>query len=174
MLVPRPFRDGGLFAALLALVGAAWRAGLASWIVSAAFIGVLTVIALQRVIHDRRELVRCRRLADRLIAGHPGGELLLDEISPLAAWRAAELTSERHRRSLARALRRLLDDPVGGNEHALFLLRRLEQRVADISRPVGAQGILLVTEVVERRVGGPQLFDTLGEALVFLEEPSTG
>jgi len=81
------------------------------------------------------------------------------------AWRAAELTSPRERRSLARSLRRLVAELQGratpGSvpiDRAAFRpyvpdLRALSERLADLSRPVAPAGVLLLIQLLTEPVG---------------------
>jgi hypothetical protein len=97
------------------------------------------------------ERVRLRRVADeQLLEGTP------PEAFPLLTWRAAQLTSDRNRRVLARSLSataadldaRLLPGASPLNRAAARphagLIRMLSDRLADLDRPVSAKGVLLV------------------------------
>lgn len=109
--------------------------------------------------HDRSVM---RSRADRLLRGgarvHPDSALL--------TWREAELTSERHRKVLARSLRfvirelegRVLPGPVPLNRAVrshVESIRALAERLAALERPVTAQGILLVEDFVTDGFGSP-------------------
>lgn len=131
--------------------------GALSWRVSAFAAAALLPVVIGRaafVLHDR---ARSRRLADRLLRSHPGSPL-----GPLAAWRAAELTSVRSRNRLRRASRMLRREsvcclspgpPLAGISEAavresILLLRELEARLGDVAEPVSVAGVLAVSELV--------------------------
>lgn len=142
----------------------------------------LAVLRGGMVWHD---LWRSRRLADRLLYAFTRFPL----VSPLALWRAAELTSERNRRSLAKSLHGLVREAEGSvlptavplirraARESLFLLRRLEARLADLTRPVSAHGALVVERLLADGVSSPlycreraaELPEALTEALAALE-----
>jgi len=134
---------------------------------------------------------RQRRAADRWLLGEaespPAAELI--------AWRAGELTSRRCRATLVRSLRRIEHEvagrafpgPVPLNRRAirmqLSLVRALERRLADHTRPVAAGGMLLADRVLTEPgsplySGGDDalLADELSAVLAALEprqEPSS-
>ena len=174
-VAPQPLRATLLAltpALALAAVGAT---GAASVVVATAAGSVLLVLAGVRSGYAWLDARRCRVLADRLLRTHPGSTVP----SPLTDWRAPQLTSERARQRLAKRVRSLIGDaelrlrfgssPLERHtdEQSLFLLRRLERRLDDLSRPVSPYGILVVGElahVAERP-------DALTEALAALDAP---
>lgn len=100
-----------------------------------------------------RELRRARRIAD--------DELVASAYTtPRTAWRAAELTSEKSRRGLARSIERLvasadarhLPGPTPLNRIAVReqadRLGELATLIGDPQRPVTARGLLLVDRLV--------------------------
>jgi hypothetical protein len=111
-------------------------------------------------VHDRSHL---RRRADALMQTgaqvHPQSQLLV--------WRAGELTAERNRRSLARSLRRMVQEverpsplsasPLNrrGVRPHLELVRALADRVGSLERPVAAQGMVLVEQLLTDGIGSP-------------------
>lgn len=183
---------GLALAGLLTLVGAA--AGLRRGeLLAAAGAGLL--IGLLAALAAWRRLSARRRLADTWLLwgaeARPAAELL--------AWRASELVSPRSRRVLARSLRRLGAEaqrrlvpgalPLNRLElrSQIGLLRALELRLSDLSRPVCARGVLIVERLLTEP-GSPlyarertdALAEQLSEACATLEplpaerpEPST-
>jgi len=136
--------------------------------------GVLAAIAGAHVGYVRFELWRCRRLADRLLLAHPHGEIR----SPLAArfvqWIGAIIReTERPTRLTWSPLNRAVV------RDSLFLLRRLESRLSDLSRPVSPYGVLTVRELLADATTSPlyrpdratDLPDSLTAALACLEAP---
>jgi hypothetical protein len=125
-----------------------------------------------------------RRIADPWLLwgadARPAAELL--------AWRAAELTDVRSRKILARGLRRLRGEAEGRLvpgalplnrleiRSQIGLLRALESRLADLSRPVSPRGVLLVEQLLTQP-GSPlyshersdQLAQQLSEACAALD-----
>jgi len=110
---------------------------------------------------------RCRVLADRLLRTHP----------------RSQLTSERARRHLVERLQSLIraadvglragTSPLDRRafEQSLFLLRRLDRRLGDLSRPVSPYGVLVVRELVDGAERPTELPDALTEALAALDAP---
>jgi hypothetical protein len=182
---PRPARAQLLALVPVSVPASLWAAGAASWRASAAFGGIMLGLAALRGGIVWLDLWRSRRLADRLLYNHPRSPL----VSPLALWRAAELTSERNRRSLARSVRALVREAEGAvlpsavplNRRAarenLKLLRRLEARLTDPSRPVSAHGVLVVERLLTDGISSPlycrerapELPRAIGKALTALE-----
>jgi hypothetical protein len=70
-------------------------AGVLSWLASALAASALLALALGRAAFTLHDRWQSRSLADRLLRSHPSSPL-----SPLAAWRAEELTSEPTRKQL--------------------------------------------------------------------------
>jgi hypothetical protein len=114
-----------------------------------------------RAFSAARDRSLLRRQADALLQTgahvHPQSQLLL--------WRSAELTAERNRRSLARSLRRIVQEverpsplsasPLNrrGVRPHLELVRALADRVGSLERPVAAQGMVLVEQLVTDGLG---------------------
>jgi len=150
--------------------------------------GVLACMAGAHIGYARFDLWRCRRLADELLSAHHRATVS----SPLVAWRSAELTSARTRRNLAEWVHGVIRDaepprvrlvwtPLNraAARRNLFLLRRLEQRLSDLSRPVSPRGVLVVQELLADGTRSPlyrqdradALPDALAEALAGLDVP---
>ena len=174
-VAPQPLRATLLAltpALALAAVGAT---GAASVVMATAAGSVLLALAGVRSLYAWFDARRCRVLADRLLRTHPGSIAS----SPLTGWRAPQLTSERARRRLVKRLQSLIHGAEVGLraglspldrhaiEESLFLLRRLERRLDDLSRSVSPYGVLLVGELVER--ASSPLADALSEALAALD-----
>ncbi len=98
-----------------------------------------------------RELRQLRSVADRkLVRG------VAADSSPLLTWRAAEVTSARHQRLLARSVRGVFREATGRTLPGASPLNRaaarqeigriqaLVDRLADRERPVSPRGLLLV------------------------------
>lgn len=129
-----------------------------SWHIAALSCIALLVPALVRTAVISRDLWKTQTLGDRLLRSHPAAPL-----SPLAAWRARELTSPRTRsrsRRLVRGLRRESEASLGSGlspaeeaavRRSIALLQQLEGRLASLSEPVSPRGILAVAALV---VGG--------------------
>jgi hypothetical protein len=104
---------------------------------------------------EYRQLSRLRRLADRQLLGTAA-----PRSAELVAWRVGELTSERNRRVLAKTLRGVVSEldarrlpgssPLNrtGVRPYESLVLALADRVGDAGRPVSAQGVLLVEELL--------------------------
>jgi hypothetical protein len=132
--------------------------------------------------------LRLRRIADEeLLAGTP------QVASPLVVWRAAQLTSSRSRRVLARSLHATVVDLDAGllpgasplNRMAARpqaqLIQALADRLADLSRPVLARGILLVEALLTDGTGplyargrAGELQGALEQCLTALDDPYGG
>jgi len=175
LVLPQPLRTT-LVALTPALVVAALGAtGAASTGVAITAGGVLLVLAAIRSGYAWLDARRCRVLADRLLRTHPRSTVS----SPLADWRARQLTSEPARRRLVRRVQRLTHDAelhlrLGSSpldrhatEERLFLLRRLERRLDDLSRPVSPYGVLVVGDLSS----SDEPPDALTEALAALDDP---
>ena len=154
---PRPLRSAALVLVLTLLPAVLWACGLLPAAAALGFgvsVVVLTVIQGCLGAYDLR---RSRRLGDALLRAYPGQP----PVSGLAAWRAAELTSARHRRRLARCVRQLrreieaclsLGSPRLGDD-VLLLARQLEARLDPLSGPVRAVGMLEVAATVSPELG---------------------
>ncbi|HVP75451.1 MAG TPA: hypothetical protein VMS63_05465 [Gaiellaceae bacterium] len=174
-VAPQPLRTT-LVALMPALVlTALWAIGAAPAAVAAAGGGVLFGLAGIRGAYAWFDACRCRALADRLLRRQPGAAVS----SPLTDWRAPQLTSERTRRLLVKRVQHLIRDaeldlragssPLDRHtiEQSLFLLRRLDRRLGDLSRPVSPYGVLVVGELPKVA----ELPDALTEALAALDTP---
>ena len=121
------------------------------------------LVALGQVARMRLALARRRRTADRLLRTgvkvHPQSELL--------TWRAAELTSDRTRRMMARSLGGIVREvehpslvtavPLNrrGLRPDLPLVRSLIDRLASVERPVTAHGMVLVEQLLTDGFSSP-------------------
>ena len=116
-----------------------------------------------------RVLGHCRRRADDWLRTATGVV-----VPPAYAWRAAQLTSPRRRRMLARTLRLIeesaRDRPFGGNRPRLLAVRRrpvaleaLARTLDSANEPVTPAGMLRVAELLSAGTG--PLWGTSDEAL---------
>jgi hypothetical protein len=156
---PRLARPSTVVLTYSALAGAAAVVGVAAgvpWRLTLIVSVACIVVGLGQTGLVLLGLARRRRAADRLLHTgvnvHPESELL--------TWRAAELTADRNRKVLAGSLRRMVREverpaivtavPVNrrGLRPKLALVRSLIDRVADVERPVAAQGMVLVEELL--------------------------
>jgi hypothetical protein len=154
--LPRPFRSGLAVAAVgvlpLALGLTDVIRPLSVFVFAAIF---LAVGALQSAL-SYRELVGIRRRADLELRHEPRPHLQ----SSYARWRARELTSDRHRVALARAVARTERDlssavlpgasplnRVAARPH-VELFRQLAERLVALDRPVTPEGVLQVEELL--------------------------
>ena len=157
--------------------GVDWR-----WLIAVLLgLGLVAAVEPIRVV---MELGRRRHAADEWLlwgaVAHPS--------SPLLSWRAAELTSPGRRSTLARSMRRVERDasedtvaaPVPLNRRSirrnLGLVRALQERLDDHSRPIDPRGILLVERLITvprsplySRDPDDVLAEALGEALTALD-----
>lgn len=140
-------------AAMTAVVGLAagvdWR-----WLIVVLLCFALLVVG--GPIRAAMELGRRRHVADEWLlwgaAAHPSSSLL--------SWRAAELTSPKRRSTLARSMRRVQRDvseetvsplvPLNRRSirRNLGLVRALQERLDDYSRPVDPRGMLLAERLI--------------------------
>lgn len=145
---PRPLRQLALFLAPVPAIVALWALGALSAEVALGLAAFQIFIAVLQCSLGVYELHRSRRLADAELRAHPARP----PVSALAAWRSAELTSERSRRRLARHLRGLRRETdaclpsqelhLSVLEESVALLRRLEARLGQLSKPVSPLGML--------------------------------
>ena len=152
---PRPLRAIALVLAPLPALVALWAAGVLPAPVALGLGAFQLFFALVQGGLGTYELHRDRRLGDALLRAHPG----VAPVSGLAAWRSAELTSARNRRRLTRLVRRLRreteaclpthDSPVAVLDESVDLLRQLEYRLALLSEPVSAIGMLELHTLAE-------------------------
>ncbi len=134
-------------------------------------------LPLVRTLRERRDLRRARLLADRDLIRWPTAPARL-------AWRAAELTSDENRLTLAASLRGLLDRadvshlPSASPLNRLVIraqgaaLLRLAAQLSDLEVPVAPRGVLLLEQFLTD--GGGPLYDRergeeLGIVLVRLQ-----
>lgn len=153
---PRPIRSG-LAVAAAGLVPL--TLGLANYIrplSGLVFAAIFLVAGTLQSSLAYHELVGIRRRADLELRHEPRRYLL----SSIAQWRADELTSDRHRLALSRAVARterelspaLLPgasplNRVAARPH-LALFRRLAKRLSALDRPVTPQAVLRVEELL--------------------------
>ena len=153
---PSAVQRGFAYLVVAVLVTAAGFAGGLAWGLTVAVGAGLSAVGLSQFGRARLELVRRRRAADALLRTgvkiHPHSELL--------SRRAAQLTSPRNRRALARSLNRIVGElerpslvsavPLNrrGLRRHLPLIRLLAARLGQLERPVTAQGMLLVEELL--------------------------
>jgi hypothetical protein len=182
-VAPQPVRTTILALTPVLALAAVGLTGAASLAVAAAAGSVLLTLAGVRSGYAWSDARRSRVLADRLLRTQPGSTVR----SPLTAWRAPQLTSERTRRRLVKRVRGLIDDadlslrasspPLDrhATEQSLFLLRRLGSRLDDLSRPVSPYGILVARELADG-ASNPfswpspaEMPDALNEALAALD-----
>jgi hypothetical protein len=184
---PQPLRATFL-APLPCLVPLAlWAGGSIPAVAAIVSCGVLAVMAGGHVGYVRFDLARCRALADQLLLADSCGHVS----SALADWRVAELSSERTRRNLAGWTHDLIRDAEPRARHvwsplnraaaqqSLYLLRRLEHRIGDLSQPVSPRGVVVVRALLSDGTTSPlyrsdraeELPDALVEALAGLDVP---
>jgi hypothetical protein len=154
--LPRPARSGLSLALCAVLPLIAGATGLIQPLSALTFAGIFAAAGAFQAALAHHELVGLRRVAD--------GELLRGRrpyFQPaLVAWRSAELTSERHRKGLARAVARTERDlstatlpgasplnRIAARPH-VDLFRRLAERLAALDRPVNPRGVLLVEQLL--------------------------
>jgi hypothetical protein len=178
---PRPFRAMAL-ALLPSLIPLAlWLGGTISLVAAVLAAAVLLAMAAVHVGYAWFDLLRCRRLSDRLLLAYPRARFS----SPLVEWRVRELTSSRMRRHLASWVQLVVEEAAtqkhltwtplnrAAARRSAFLLRRLEARLADLSLPVSPRGMLIVRELLADGMTSPlyrsdradSLPDALAEAL---------
>jgi len=186
-LAPRLLRTA-LLAPLPGLVPLVlWAAGEIHPVAAVLAGGLLAIAAGAHIGSVRFDLWRCRRTADEVLLADRRGRAS----SPLLAWRAGELTSERSREHLAGWVRGVIREAESARRRIwtplnraaamrnLFLLRRLELRLADLSRPVLPRGMLVVRELLADGMTSPlycrdraeELPDALAGALADLDVP---
>ena len=153
--VPSPLKSARPFLVLSLVPLVAGVAGLIpqldGFVLGALFAGAGAL----RAVIDYGRLSSLRRLADRQLLGSAAPR------SPeLVVWRTGELSSERNRRELAKALRGVVSEldarrlpgasPLnrsGARPHA-GLIQTLADRVGDLERPASAPGLLLVENLL--------------------------
>jgi hypothetical protein len=154
-------RAAALVLSLVSLPAALWALGLLPEMAALGFGLSVVVVALAQGGLGLYDLIRCRRLGDRLLRAYPG----LPPVSDLAAWRSDELTSARNRRELARWAQDVgqetesclrLRSPLVDRavlEWTLQLAEQLEYRLELLSTPVTAIGMLDLEALVAAEVG---------------------
>ena len=154
--LPRPWTVALAYAAVAGAatvvgfgIGLPWRVTLAAS-VACLFVGLTQVGRTALALGRRRQAAN--RLLRTGVRVHPQSELL--------TWRAAELTSDRNRKMLAGSLGRVVREvdrpslmtavPLNrrGLRPHLPLVRSLIDRLASAERPVSAQGMVLVEELL--------------------------
>jgi hypothetical protein len=180
---PRPLRSG-LIAAVPVVVALALGAlNVLPWTAAGLAVVLLLAFAVIWAAFAGHELVKSRRLGDRLLQSHP-----TEQLPPLAAWRARELTSPKQRRQLqswVRVLTRESEASVGSNlgpssqaavREGIALLHQLDARLGRLDEPVAPAGILLLRSLLAEDRLSPLYFpecaaglpDVLRDALAAL------
>lgn len=154
--VPRPVPSGLLIAVVGLLPLALGLADVIRPLSGLVFAAIFLVAGALKSALACRELIGIRRLADVELRREPRPYLL----SSLAQWRASELTSERHRLTLARSVERTERDlspallpgasPLNrvAARRCAGLLRQLAERLAAVDQPVTPQAVLEVEELL--------------------------
>jgi hypothetical protein len=154
--VPRPFRSGPALATVAVVPLAAGLSGLIRPQSGLVFALIFVAVGALQTLLAYTELAGLRREADR--------ELRLGRkpyFRPgLVSWRSAELTAERHRTALARAVARTVRDlspatlpgaaPLNrvAARPNVDLFRRLAERIAALDRAVEPRAVLLVEDLL--------------------------
>ena len=156
-----PFRTAVGLLAPVPLPVVLWISGALPAAAALGIAAALVLVALGQGSLGAYDLRGSRRLGDALLRAHPEPP----PISALASWRAAELTSPRRRRELARRVRRLrreteacvsLGSPRvdrGILDVSLALLRRLESRLELAPEQLTPLGMLYVQELAAGELG---------------------
>ncbi len=153
--VPDPLAAALPFLALAVVALALEAAPDLPWETGVAVASLFAAAALVRFAQGWIAVRRLRSIADRIILR--GGDR--STASPLVAWRAAELTSPRHRRVVGAEVGRLareldastLPGAVPLNRSVVRPYRQELEALAaalDGSQPVGARGMLLVEQLL--------------------------
>jgi len=154
--LPRPIGSGLAVAAVGLLPLALGLADVIRPLTGLVFAGIFFAIGGVQWFLAHAELNRVRRRADLELLREPRPNLL----STSGQWRAHELTSDRHRLALARAVARTERDlspallpgasplnRVAARPHT-ELFRRLSDRLSALDRPVTPQAVLQVEELL--------------------------
>jgi hypothetical protein len=154
--LPRPIRSGLAVAAVGLLPLALGLADVIRPLTGLVFAGIFFAVGGVQWFLAHAELNRVRRRADLELLREPRPNLL----STFAQWRAHELTSDRHRLAIARAVTRTERDlspallpgasplnRVAARPHA-ELFRRLSDRLSALDCPVTPQAVLQVEELL--------------------------
>jgi hypothetical protein len=156
-------RPGLVYLGLAALTAVVGFGAAVPWRLTVAAAAALLLVGLVHVGRTRRDSSRRRRAANALLRTgvkvHPQSDLLVR--------RAAELTSHRNRRILARSLNGVVREierpplvtaaPLNrrGLRPHLELVRELAERLAELERPVTPQGMVLVEELLTDGYASP-------------------
>jgi hypothetical protein len=154
--LPRPIRSGLIVAAVGLLPLGLGLATVIRPLSGVVFAGIFVAAGAVQASLAYHELVGIRRRADGELRRKTQPHLR----SSFARWRARELTSDRHRIALARAVARTVRDlspaklpgasplnRVAARPHAALFLR-LADRLADLDRPVAPQAVLQIEELM--------------------------
>jgi hypothetical protein len=154
--LPRPIRSGLAIATVGILPLALGLANVIRPLSGLVFAAIFAAVGALRWLLAHLELVGIRRRADLELRREPRPYLL----SSFAQWRASELTSDRHRLGVARAVARteralspaVLPGASPLNRVAarpqIELFHQLAERLAALDRPVTAQAVLGVEELL--------------------------
>lgn len=171
---PRPARAASVAAALVFVAAMLGAFGILSWRAVILVATPVLALVLLRVGFVWNDLWKSRSLADRLLGSNEVAPL-----SPLAAWRAEELTSpgarRRHRRltrGLIRESKASLGPGLSPSEQAavrdaIVLLQRLDARLGDLACAVTPSGVLAVDSLVGGDRWSPLYYPERAADLVF-------
>ncbi len=154
--IPRPLRSGLTLAAFGVAPLLAGAAGLIRPVSGLVFAAIFAAVGALQALLARHELSGLRSEAD--------GELRRGRRPyfhhALVSWRSAELVSEHHRRSLARALARTERDlspstlpnasplnRIAARPH-VDLIHEIAERLAAFDRPIEPRGVVLVEDLL--------------------------
>jgi hypothetical protein len=135
-VAPHPLRVTILALTPACVLAALGATGAASASVATATGGVLLGLAGIRGGYAWFDARRCRVLADRLLRAHPRSTVP----SPLADWRAAQLTSERARRRLVRGVQSLIREADGGGSLDVRVAGACRRTARRLGRGAGRPG----------------------------------
>jgi len=154
--LPRPIQSGLAVAAVGVLPLALGLANVIRPLSGLVFTGIFLAGGVLQSLLAYHELIGIRRTAELELRREPRPEFL----SSLARWHASELTSNKHRLALARAVGRTEREVsaarlpgasplnrVAARPHA-DLFRQLAERLAALDRPVTPQAVLQVEELL--------------------------
>jgi len=180
---PRPGRAAAIAGIPVLVPVVLGAVGILTWRAVILIVTPLLALVVLRVGFVWHDLWKSRRLADRLLGSNE-----VAPPSPLAAWRAEELTSPGARRRLRRLTRGLIRESraslgpgLSPSEEAavrdaIVLLQRLDARLGDLQSAVTPSGVLAVSSLVGSDRWSPlyyperaaDLGDALGDALALL------
>jgi hypothetical protein len=160
---PKPFRAALPLAALGPLPIACALLGVTPWTPALVVAAGFALLACIRGALRADELAAMRRTADGLLRTG----VRRNPHSPLLAWRAAELTSDRNRKILSRSLGGVIRELEGrtlpgpsplnaarARPH-LGLIRQLRDRLANFNRPVTERGVVYVQDLLTDGFASP-------------------